>query len=67
MKQGFEKRVPVVTLNNYRSGIQVVIGKFEAEFQAGAVRADMLWMANISPRGVGPGQAILDRRFERGQ
>jgi len=47
MKQDFEKRMPGVTLNIYRSGTQVVISKLEAEFQAGAVQADMLWMADI--------------------
>jgi iron(III) transport system substrate-binding protein len=47
MKADFEKRHPGITLNIYRSGTQVVIGKLQAEIQAGAVQADLLWMADI--------------------
>jgi iron(III) transport system substrate-binding protein len=47
MKADFEKRQPGVTLNIYRSGTQVVIGKLQAELQAGAVQADLVWMADI--------------------
>ncbi|HLE43353.1 MAG TPA: ABC transporter substrate-binding protein [Methylomirabilota bacterium] len=47
MKADFEKRRPGTTLNIYRSGTQVVIGKLQAEIQAGAVQADLLWMADI--------------------
>jgi iron(III) transport system substrate-binding protein len=47
MKADFEKRHPGVSLNIYRSGTQVVIGKLQAEKQAGAIQADLLWMADI--------------------
>jgi len=47
MKADFEKRQPGVSLNIYRSGTQVVIGKLQAELQAGAVQADLIWMADI--------------------
>ena len=47
MKLDFEKRNPGVTMNIYRSGSQVVISKLQAEFQAGGVLADMIWMADI--------------------
>jgi iron(III) transport system substrate-binding protein len=47
MKADFERRHPGVSLNIYRSGTQVVIGKLQAEIQAGAVQADLLWMADI--------------------
>src|SRR5262245_59156611 len=47
MKADFEKRQPGATLNIYRSGTQVVIGKLQAEMQAGAIQADMLWMADV--------------------
>ncbi|HSB71163.1 MAG TPA: ABC transporter substrate-binding protein [Candidatus Methylomirabilis sp.] len=47
MKLDFEKRNPGITLNIYRSGTQVVISKLQAEFQAGGVLADMIWMADI--------------------
>jgi len=47
MKADFEKRQPGTTVNIYRSGTQVVIGKLQAEIQAGAVQADLLWMADI--------------------
>jgi iron(III) transport system substrate-binding protein len=47
MKADFEKRQPGTTLNIYRSGTQVVIGKLQAEIQAGAVQADLVWMADI--------------------
>jgi iron(III) transport system substrate-binding protein len=47
MKADFEKRQPGTTLNIYRSGTQVVIGKLQAEIQAGAVQADLIWMADI--------------------
>lgn len=47
MKLDFEKRTPGVTMNIYRSGTQVVISKLQAEFQAGGVQADMIWMADI--------------------
>jgi iron(III) transport system substrate-binding protein len=46
-KADFEKRHPGLVLNIYRSGTQVVIGKLQAEIQAGAVQADLLWMADI--------------------
>jgi ABC-type glycerol-3-phosphate transport system substrate-binding protein len=38
MKADFEKRRPGTTLNIYRSGTQVVIGKLQAEIQAGRKR-----------------------------
>ncbi len=47
MKADFEKRQPGVTLNIYRSGTQVVIGKLQAEMQAGGIQADLVWMADI--------------------
>ncbi len=47
MKADFEKRHPGVGLNIYRSGTQVVIGKLQAEMQAGAIQADLVWMADI--------------------
>ena len=47
MKADFEKRASGTTLNIYRSGTQVVIGKLQAEIQAGAVQADLIWMADI--------------------
>lgn len=47
MKADFEKRAPGVTLNIYRSGTQVVIGKLQAELRAGGIQADVLWMADI--------------------
>ena len=47
MKADFEKRQPGTTVNIYRSGTQVVIGKLQAEIQAGAVQADLVWMADI--------------------
>ncbi|MBI4011072.1 MAG: ABC transporter substrate-binding protein [Candidatus Rokubacteria bacterium] len=47
MKTDFEKRQPGTTVNIYRSGTQVVIGKLQAEIQAGAVQADLVWMADI--------------------
>jgi iron(III) transport system substrate-binding protein len=47
MKADFEKRQPGASLNIYRSGTQVVIGKLQAEIQAGAIQADLLWMADI--------------------
>jgi iron(III) transport system substrate-binding protein len=47
MKADFEKRQPGVSLNIYRSGTQVVIGKLQAELQAGAVQADLVWMADL--------------------
>ena len=47
MKADFEKRQPGTTLNIYRSGTQVVIGKLQAEIQAGAVQADLIWMADV--------------------
>jgi len=47
MKADFEKRAAGTTLNIYRSGTQVVIGKLQAEIQAGAVQADLIWMADI--------------------
>lgn len=47
MKADFEKRQPGVTLNIYRSGTQVVIGKLQAELQAGAIQADLVWMADV--------------------
>jgi iron(III) transport system substrate-binding protein len=47
MKADFEKRQPGATLNIYRSGTQVVIGKLQAEMQAGAIQADVLWMADV--------------------
>jgi iron(III) transport system substrate-binding protein len=47
MKADFEKRHPGVSLNIYRSGTQVVIGKLQAEMQAGAIQADLLWMADV--------------------
>jgi iron(III) transport system substrate-binding protein len=46
-KADFEKRHPGLVLNIYRSGTQVVIGKLQAEIQAGAIQADLLWMADI--------------------
>lgn len=47
MKADFEKRHPGLGLNLYRSGTQVVIGKLQAEMQAGAIQADLVWMADI--------------------
>jgi iron(III) transport system substrate-binding protein len=47
MKADFEKRHPGLGLSIYRSGSQVVIGKLQAELQAGAIQADLLWMADI--------------------
>jgi iron(III) transport system substrate-binding protein len=47
MKADFEKRQPGTTLNIYRSGTQVVIGKLQAEIQAAAIQADLVWMADI--------------------
>jgi iron(III) transport system substrate-binding protein len=47
MKTDFEKRHPGAALNIYRSGTQVVIGKLQAEMQAGAIQADLVWMADI--------------------
>jgi ABC-type glycerol-3-phosphate transport system substrate-binding protein len=46
-KLDFEKRNPEVNLNIYRSGTQVVISKLQAEFQAGGMLADIIWMADI--------------------
>ncbi len=47
MKADFEQRSGGVRLNIYRSGTQVVIGKLQAEMQAGGIQADLLWMADI--------------------
>lgn len=47
MKADFEQRASGVRLNIYRSGTQVVIGKLQAEMQAGGIQADLLWMADI--------------------
>ncbi len=47
MKADFEKRHAGISLNIYRSGTQVVIGKLQAEIQAGAIQADLVWMADI--------------------
>jgi iron(III) transport system substrate-binding protein len=47
MKADFEKRQPGTTLNIYRSGTQVVIGKLQAEIQAAAIQADLVWMADV--------------------
>jgi iron(III) transport system substrate-binding protein len=47
MKADFEKRQPGVGLNIYRSGTQIVIGKLQAEMQAGAIQADLVWMADV--------------------
>jgi iron(III) transport system substrate-binding protein len=47
MKADFEKRQPGTTVNIYRSGTQVVIGKLQAEIQAAAIQADLVWMADV--------------------
>ena len=47
MQADFETRHPGVGLNIYRSGTQVVIGKLQAEMQAGTIQADLVWMADI--------------------
>ncbi len=47
MKADFETRHPGTTLTVYRSGTQVVIGKLQAEKQAGGIQADLIWMADI--------------------
>jgi iron(III) transport system substrate-binding protein len=47
MKQDFERRTPGVTMNIYRSGTQLVISKIQAEIQAAALQADLIWMADI--------------------
>src|SRR5262249_39741698 len=47
MKADFERRQPGIAVNVYRSGTQVVIGKLQAEIQAAAIQADLVWMADI--------------------